>query len=157
MSRSIRTAAVLALGAALLVGGTALGDSGGVKTFDASLAGIPAGAAAMFPGITGGGAPWKLEKGDARLFSDGRLQVEVHGLVLAAGPNVGKNPFPTGRAFVSCNGGAVVVGSSVVDYSPEGDASVNERIELPAPCLGPVVFFAGITGGGPRWFAVTGG
>ena len=47
--------------------------------------------------------------------------------------------------------------SGVVPFSPEGDAQVNETVTLPATCLAPAVFFAGITGAGPRWFAVTGG
>jgi hypothetical protein len=83
------------------------------------------------------------------------LQVTVVGLVLAAGANEGRNPIPTGQALVSC-GGAIVAMSSAVPYSPEGDAQVNEQVALPDTCLAPVVFFAGITGAGPRWFAVTG-
>lgn len=157
MARSLRFAAVLALAGALLVGGTVSGDPGGGKLLDASMTGIPAGAASLFPGVAGGGVPWILDKGDARLFADGRLQVTVQGLVFAAGPNTGRNTIPTGRAIVSCNNGQDIVESSTVPYSvPEGDAQVNEQIELPATCLGPIVFFAGVTPGGPRWFAVTG-
>lgn len=157
MARSIRFASVLALAGALLVGGTVSGDSGGARILDASMVGIPAGAAGMFPGVQGGGVPWVLDKGDARLFADGRLQVAMKGLVFAAGANAGRNTIPTGRAIVSCNGGADIVMSSVVPYSvPGGDAQVNEPIELPASCLGPLVFFAGVTASGPRWFAVTG-
>jgi hypothetical protein len=157
MARSLRLAAVLALAGALLVGGTVSGDPGGVKLLDASMTGIPSGAASLFPGVSGGGLPWMLDKGDARLFADGRLQVTVQGLVFASGPNTGRNTIPTGRAIVSCNNGQDIVESSTVSYSvPEGDARVNEQIELPATCLGPIVFFAGVTSGGPRWFAVTG-
>lgn len=157
MRRSIRFALVASLAGALLVGGTASGEPGGVKLLDASMVGIPAGAAAVFPGVQGGAVPWMLEKGDARLFADGRLQVSVQGLVFAAGPNLGRNTIPTGQAIVSCNGGADIVMSGPVRYSvPGGDAEVDEQIALPATCLGPVVFFAGITGAGPRWFAVTG-
>jgi hypothetical protein len=157
MARSLRLAAVLALAGALLVGGTVSGDPGGVKLLDASMTGIPSGAASLFPGVSGGGLPWMLDKGDARLFADGRLQVTVQGLVFASGSNTGRNTIPTGRAIVSCNNGQDIVESSTVSYSvPEGDARVNEQIELPATCLGPIVFFAGVTSGGPRWFAVTG-
>ena len=157
MARSLRFAAVLALGGALLIGGTVSGDPGGVKLLDASMTGVPAGQASLFPGVIGGGIPWALEKGDARLFADGRLQVKVEGLVFASGPNAGRNTIPTGRAIVSCNNGQQVIESGAVPYSvPEGDAQVNEQIQLPATCLGPIVFFAGVTPGGPRWFAVTG-
>ncbi len=156
MARAIRIPLVLALCGALLAVGTVSGDSGGAKLLDASMAGIPAGAAGMFPGLQGGGVPWALDKGDARLFTDGRLQVEVHGLVFASGPNAGRNTVPTGEAIVSCNGGSTLIPSGPVPFSPEGDAMVGEQIALPATCLAPVVFFAGLTANGPRWFAVTG-
>jgi hypothetical protein len=157
MARSIRFAAVLALAAAMLVGGTVSGDPGGAKLVDASMVGIPAGQASLFPGVTGGGLPWVLDKGDARLFADGRLQVSVKGLVFAAGANAGRNTLSSGRAIVSCNNGGTIIESSPVSFSvPEGDAQVNQLIRLPEMCLGPVVFFAGMTPGGARWFAVTG-
>ena len=47
--------------------------------------------------------------------------------------------------------------SDAVPYSPEGDAEVETVVSRRrASCLAPVVFFAGNTGAGPRWFAVTG-
>jgi hypothetical protein len=110
----------------------------------------------MFPGLQGGGVQWALDKGDARLFTDGRLQVEVQGLVFASGPNAGRNTVPTGEAIVSCNGGSTLIASSAVPFSTDGDATVSEQIALPTTCLAPAVFFAGLTGNGPRWFAATG-
>jgi hypothetical protein len=155
----IRAAVFAALALSVLSLGSVAADPG-AKLLDANLAGIPAGAAGIFPGVAGGGAPWVIDKGDARLFADGRVQVDVKGLVLdptLANPAAGTNPFPTGRAIVSCNNGAAVVVTDLVPYSLDGNAHVNTRIELPSPCLGPLVFFAGQTGGGPRWFAVSGG
>ena len=128
----------------------------GTKLLDASMTGIPTGGLAL-EGVAGGGIPWMLDRGDARLFADGRLQVSVRHLVLAAGPLAGTNPIPTGRAIVACNGGADVVMTDVVPYSAEGDAMVDAQVSLPSTCLAPAVFFAGQTPGGPRWFAVTGG
>src|SRR5512136_2096283 len=122
MIRAIRIPAVLALGGALLLAGTVSGGSGGAKLLDASMAGIPTGAAGMFPGLQGGGVQWMLDKGDARLFTDGRLQVSVEGLVFAAGPNAGRNTVPMGEAIVSCNGGSTLIASSAVPFSPEGGA-----------------------------------
>lgn len=156
MIRSARSAAMLGLVAAMLVGGSVAGTSGGSKALDASMRGIPAEKAGQpFLGAIGGGLPWRLERGEAKLFRDGRLQVTVVGLVLAAGANEGHNPVATGKALVSCDG-AIVAESSAVAFSPEGDAQVEETVALPETCLAPVVFFAGITGAGPRWFAVTG-
>jgi len=156
MSRSARTAVIFGLLATMLIGGTVAGTAGGSKVLDASMVGIPAAKAGQpFLGAIGGGLPWRLDRGEAKLFRDGRLQVTVVGLVLAAGANEGRNPIATGKALVSCDG-TIVAESSTVPYSPEGDANVNEQVALPGTCLAPVVFFAGITGGGPRWFAVTG-
>jgi hypothetical protein len=156
MTRSGRTAVILGLVAALLIGGSVAGTAGGSKALDASMVGIPAAKAGQpFLGAIGGGLPWRLDRGEAKLFRDGRVQVTVVGLVLAAGANEGRNPIPTGQALVSCDG-AVVAQSSAVPFSPEGDAQVDETVALPETCLAPVVFFAGITGAGPRWFAVMG-
>jgi hypothetical protein len=160
MIRSIRPsvpAALVgaALAAVLAVGAVAASDSG-AKVLDASMAGIPASMAGQsFMGVQGGGLPWSIESGEAKLFRDGRLHVEVEGLILAAGPAAGRNPIATGVAIVSC-GGTVVAQSAPVPYSTAGDAQVDARVTLPASCLAPVVFFAGVTGNGPRWFAVTG-
>lgn len=157
MSRSVRAALLLAglLTAGLLTTSGVAAD-GGRKALDATMAGIPASLVGqVFQGATGGGLPWRLEDGRAKVFSNGHVVVEVEGLVLDAGANAGKNPIPTGRALVAC-GGTVVAMSDPVPFSPTGDAEVDAWLSLPSPCLAPVVFFAGNTGAGPRWFAVTG-
>jgi len=159
MYARLRIALAAALVTSLLTLGAATANPG-AKLIDANLVGIPAGAAAVFPGVIGGGAPWVIAKGDARLFADGRLQVQVKGLVLDPTLPIGAagtNPFPTGRAIVSCSNGASVVTTDLVPYSSDGNAEVNTRVELPSPCLGALVFFAGETAGGARWFAVSGG
>jgi hypothetical protein len=148
-------AAIGAVVAVVLAAGAATADPG-TKLLDASMTGIPTGGLAL-EGVAGGGIPWVLDRGDAKLFANGRLQVSVRHLVLASGPLAGTNPIPTGRAIVACNGGAATVMTDLVPYSADGNATVNTRVDLPSPCLGPVVFFAGQTAGGPRWFAVTGG
>jgi hypothetical protein len=155
MARSIRFALVLAVVGTLAIGGTVVASNDGRKVVDSPLIGIAVGGQVL-AGATGGGLPWSIAKGDVQLSADGRLHLRVEGLVFASGPNAGRNTVPTGRALVSC-GGQIVAMSSIVAFSvPEGDAKVNERIDLPASCAAPVVFFAGITPGGPRWFAVTG-
>lgn len=153
--RRLAPAIAGALIAVVLAGGAVTADPG-TKILDASLTGIPTGGLAL-EGVSGGGVPWVLDRGDARLFADGRLQVSVRHLVLAAGSLAGTNPVAQGRAIVTCNGGATKVLTDLVPYSPEGDAMVETTVDLPMPCLGPVVFFAGQTGNGPRWFAVSGG
>ena len=76
---------------------------------------------------------------------------------IGAGGAAGTNPIPTGVGIVTCADGATRITTDPVPYSMAGDADVDARITLPATCLAPNVFFAGVTGAGPRWFAVNGG
>lgn len=146
MSRPARLGLLLAT--ALALGVTAavptLATDNRPRVLDANLAGLPASLTrqTLF-GVVAGGAPWRLDGGRATLFADGRLQVEVRGLVLAAGPSEGTNPIPNAKAIVTCEG-APVAASSVVPYSADGDARIDEVVALPNGCLAPAVFFAGV-------------
>ncbi len=159
MLRLIRLAGI-ALAAAVLVVGTALpalADRGDPRALDASLVGLPATLTnqSLF-GITAGGLPWRIAHGSVELSARGHLEVDVRGLVLDAGANAGPNPIANGQAIVTCAGAPAAI-SSVVPFSPAGNAHVDERIALPATCLAPAVFFAGVPAPGvDRWFAVSG-
>jgi len=114
-------------------------------------------------GINGGGLPWQIESAEGQLARD-RVQVNVRGLVLFDGPPVpenrrGTNPIANFVAIVSCltisNGApaTVNVATSAVPASSDGDANINAPIDLPTPCIAPIVFV------GPNattWFAATG-
>jgi hypothetical protein len=164
--RSVRIALLVGALAAVVAAGTVVasdghrddgdgdhGNKGNAKILDATLAGIPASLAGQtFMGAIGGGLPWRIDSGRAKLRAGGQLKVEVEGLVLVA---TGANPIATGRAIVSCSG-AVVAMSNSVPFSPTGDAKVDTMVSLPGSCLAPVIFFAGDTTLGSRWFAVTG-
>jgi hypothetical protein len=164
-----RTTITLFVALALLVSaltGVAAGtsgraDQGGGKVVDSGLFGNDVtGADGMIRGLNAGGLPWRLDRGDAKLFSDGRLDLRVRGLVLAAGGNAGTNPQPLFQAIVSCltthDGGHVIENVSTGPFpaSPEGDARVRAQLELPDPCLAPIIFVT--SGAGTAWFAVNG-
>ena len=151
MPRVPRLAIAIVALAALVIGTVSTTLAGGPKILDARMAGIPTGGLVLHT-LIGGGVPWVIDQGRAKLFADGRLEVEVDGLVLAAN---GTNPVPTGRAIVTCSS-EPVARSDIVPFSSAGDAEVRTTIDLPDTCLAPAVFFAGITGQGERWFAVTG-
>src|SRR6185437_13386215 len=77
----------LAVMAALAVPALGLGGGDGRKVVDAKVLApviepytAPANA---IRGVVGGGLPWELDAGSADLRADGRLHVEVEGLVLA--------------------------------------------------------------------------
>ena len=151
MFRRLRFAVSLTL--LLAIGATTASTAlaGGRKVFDSQMAAIPTAGLALF-GVAGGGIPWSIDEGRATLTASGSLHVEVEGLVLAT---THVNPIATGRAIVTC-AGTVAATTEAVPFSPAGNAEVEAHVSLPSPCLAPAVFFAGVTGGGDRWFAVTG-
>jgi len=109
-------------------------------------------------GIPGGGAPWVISTGQGSLDTDGNLEVEVTGLVLAPSVPVrgGTNPIPNFKAIVSClnaDGTTANVSTGPFPASPDGNAEIQARIALPNPCFAPILFVAASFG---PWFAVTG-
>ena len=147
MSRSLRLVLSLAVLAVLAVGNVASVAAGGAKLIDSELAAIPT-AGLTINGVTGGGSPWVIDSGRARLFADGRLEVDINGLVLVSSHT---NPVASGHAILTCDG-APAATTDNVPFSPTGDAQISTTIKLPAQCLAPAVFF---TTGTDRWLAVT--
>jgi hypothetical protein len=148
MARLVRLGLALALIAVLAVASTASAAAGGRKLLDSTMTGLPTGSLVL-DGVTGGGVPWSITDGHVQLFADGRLHVDVEGLVITA---TGTNPVTTGKAVLAC-GDAPFSSTDVVPFSSAGDATIDTVIAVPAQCLAPAVFFTNATG---RWFAVTG-
>jgi hypothetical protein len=99
-----------------------------------------------------GGAPWVIDRGNARVRTDGRIDVRVEGLIIPRGDNT--NPVPRLSASVACNG-KVVGTTDTVRFSKAGDARIHEKIRVPKRCIAPVVMlnpngnaavYIGITG-----------
>lgn len=137
--------------------------AGGETLFEfEQFAGIPT-PGLTIRGIPGGGLPWSVRKGEARLSADGALKVEVEGLVFAAGPNVGRNTVPMFAATLSCldaAGQPVNLTTPAVPATvPGGDATVEVDFDLPETCLAPLVFVGTAASAqfpNGRWFAVSG-
>ena len=111
-------------------------------------------------GINGGGAPWVIAEGRGVLKADGSLRVKVRGLVIPISPFNGTNPSATFRATVSCMtidelGNATVenVQTAAFPANTLGDANIKEKIDLPSPCIAPIIF---VTSAGGAWFSATG-
>ena len=137
MIRTVRLAVAFGLLAALVVGtGSVAAKSGGQhKVLDASLVGLPA-AFTVVAGVTGAGHAWSVEEGNAKLFSDGRVLVNVEGLVLFP---EGTQPAANVRIAVSCNGGATAADIVRTDPNdpvplsqPDGDMHFNRWLTLPS-------------------------
>jgi hypothetical protein len=164
---ALRAALVLALAGAALAGSSAVAAGPQrILTFT-TMVGVPAGltgaqSQAPLRGISGGGIPWRIASGTGRLSANGELEVEVKGLVLAAGANAGTNPIASFRALVSCvaaDGSFVNILTDAVPAttgpaaSGGGDAEIEADVALPHPCIAPIVF---VTSPGGSWFAATG-
>jgi len=146
------------------VGSTALGKSSDSAILEfktmVGVSGPFVGNANPIRGISGGGLPWVISNGKGELKADGKLEVEVKGLVLAAGPLAGTNPVPNFRAILSCmtidgTGNPAIVNLSTGDFpaTTTGDAEIETTLDLPSSCFAPIIFVTSPTG---SWFAVTG-
>jgi hypothetical protein len=109
-------------------------------------------------GVNGGGQPWAVAKARGELRVDGRLKIDVEGLVLVS---TGLNPSPSFRAIVSCltTDGVAVTTRNVVTplpfpATPEGDSEIEAVVVLPRPCIAPIVFVTNANG--TSWFAAMG-
>ncbi len=119
-------------------------------------------------GVNGGGLPWMISEGRGELQSDGQLEVQVRGLVLFNGAPVpvnlqGTNPITAFRAVVSCLtvvGGSQATVNISTDPFPataDGNAEIQATINLPSPCVAPIIFVTNGTVAPPgAWFAATG-
>lgn len=116
-------------------------------------------------GIRGGGLPWIVARGRGKLDEDGKLDVEVRGLIIPISAGLGFNPAPFFRVVVSCLGvdanGMVEVVNVTTDNGDEvmigdprnGDARFKTSVDLPTPCVAPILF---VTSPGGSWFSATG-
>jgi hypothetical protein len=148
MIRKVRVAFALTALVVLVAATAVTTAASGRNVFMATMTGLTT-PGTVVAGLQGAGAAWVLDVGFVTLKADGRLHVEVEGLVLLNGTN----PVDTGRAAVSC-GGVIVATTDEVDFSDAGDAEVEAVVSLPAECIAPTVFFTNPAG--TRWFAVTG-
>ena len=161
------TRLLAALIASLATAPVALG-SDKVLEFD-GMAGVDrpyTGSANAIRGVNGGGLPWIIASGKGEVKADGRVEVKVRGLVLADDPAVPAarrltNPSATFNVVVSClsrdaSGAATTVNVTATGFpaTPTGDAKIEAALELPRPCIAPILF---VTSPAGAWFAATGG
>jgi hypothetical protein len=116
--------------------------------------------------VIGDELPWEITKSiKGKLDTAGHLKITVRGLVFKDDPAVpaelrGKNDEAEFRGLVSClseEGEAVVTKNVITPGFPasaEGNAVIDTQIELPNPCVTPLVMV--LAGSEEKWFAVTG-
>jgi hypothetical protein len=155
---TLMAAVVLAVG---LIAQTSAASSSGETVLEfKTMVGVDGpfrGAANAIRGINGAGAPWRIDEVNGELRTDGKLEIEVEGLVLVS---TGLNPAVAFRGAVSCltsDGTTVSTVNLVTEQfpaTPTGDSKIEAKVSLPSPCVAPIVFV--MNAGGTSWFAVTG-
>jgi hypothetical protein len=135
-----------------------------ILQFDTMVGNTPAFTGATNPirGINGGGLPWTLTSARGELNASGKLEIDIQGLVFAAGPNMGSNTVTNFRAVVSCLKGDGSVENITTGLFPAttgpatsggGNAKIETTVTLPQPCIVPILFVTSPSG---AWFAATG-
>jgi hypothetical protein len=100
-------------------------------------------------GIPSGGAPWVVANSEFNVSANGRIQVEVRGLLISSGPLINTvGPVTMVSASLACND-VVVASTTAVPLSSGGDASIHDTITVPARCIAPALLIriAAITNG----------
>ncbi len=174
MRRILILSAVLCVAAAVAIVAAVppVSSSSGKTLFEfntlVGVSGAFVGSSMPLRGIPGGGFPWIISEGKAKLTSGGLLQVEVEGLVIdpsnataQAKGIAGMNPLGHFFATVSCldaTGTTVNINSDAVPATTTGNASIEQTVPLPSTCFAPIVFVRGSPTGTPSgpWFAVSG-
>jgi hypothetical protein len=131
----MRRVSLLVLAVCMLVGTSAMGTSADELVFIAPVVGSNPGA--TIGGVASGGAPWVVRRGIAVLTDEGRLSVDVRGLVLPSANNTA-GPITGVAASVVC-ANTVVATTGVANLSNAGDAEIHARLTVALPCVGAVV------------------
>jgi hypothetical protein len=94
-----------------------------------------------FHGVAPGRAPWVLTSGKVRLTSDGKLDLEVRGLVVPTTGTTG--PVTTISASLYCGADTSPTPADTtqqVPISSTGNARIHDRsFAVPSTCLAPVI------------------
>jgi hypothetical protein len=95
-----------------------------------------------------------IKSGRGTVDNQGEVEVRVRGLVIPVPPFNGTNPVPFFKATVSCITGEGVVNVSTGNFpaNTEGDSRIEGTVNLPHPCMHPIVFVVAPTG---QWFAMS--
>ncbi len=166
-----RTMLTVMLAAILIAGSISAVGADESKLLDTNaMVGVPrpyTGATNAIRGVPGGGLPWVIDFGKAKVSPEGSVDVQVKGLVFDPDDEAviglgigGTNTVPNFKAIVSClskdadgNPVTVNVSTGLFPADTNGNAHIDDEVSLPEPCIAPVVF---VTSPGGAWFASTG-
>ncbi len=119
-------------------------DDNGARVFAAPLAPSLA-TDPTIHGVSPGNVPWVLAGGRAAIRMDGRVRVDLRGLVIpiphGAFPANTARPVTTVSASLYCapDGSAAVATTGSAPLSESGNARIVDTVTLPQTCLDPTV------------------
>lgn len=132
--RTKQNVMVLAIGLGLLAGAAAADENRG---FHGQLAGSAVGE--HVAGVPSGGAPWVVANSEFNVTANGRIQVEIRGLVISSGAFINTvGPVTMVDASLACND-VVVASTTAVPLSSGGNTSIHDQITVPARCIAPAL------------------
>jgi hypothetical protein len=131
----MRRVSLVLLAVCMMAGMFAIGTSADELVFLAPVVGSNPGA--TIAGVASGGAPWVVRRGIAVLTDEGRLSLDVRGLVLPSANNTA-GPITGVAASVVC-ANTVVATSNVANLTSTGDAEIHAKLTVALPCVGAVV------------------
>lgn len=151
--------ALAVVAAAALVAAVASADDGGrkgedqgrndkredaAKILSASLAPSVPGDPTVH-GVVPGNVPWVLDRGRVQLAADGKIKIQLRGLVIPIAhgtfPANTARPVTTVNASLYCAPDSSAAAATTVStpISEDGDARISDKLALPATCLAPTV------------------
>jgi hypothetical protein len=116
--------------------------------------------------VAGDDLPWTLGSAKGSIDSSGHVKAQIHGLVFSDDPKVppelqGLNDEPRFRLVLTCLSEDENEGLAMRKVSTDGfvanklgDCNIDAQIELPNPCIAPVIFITGMDD--TAWFAASG-
>jgi hypothetical protein len=111
-------------------------------------------------GVAPGGLPWRIAHLHAEVSTDGHIDVDGRGLLLAGGNVIATNGGQSVRAELFCNtnasscGTGFVTNAGGVALDANGDFKIDDTLSptpLPDTCTTPVFLIVSATNG--HWFA----
>ncbi|HEX9572799.1 MAG TPA: hypothetical protein VF994_01810 [Myxococcales bacterium] len=101
-------------------------------------------------GVAPGGQPWVISSLSVEIKTNGRIEVDGRGLLLAGGNGIGTPAGQTVQARLFC--GTAAFNSGLVAIDPNGNFEIDDVLTPtpPATCATPILL---IVNSGGRWFA----
>jgi hypothetical protein len=133
------TIALRAIGLVVVAGTLAAGawaDDNGAVLISTLIGSTPN---QVIGGVNSGGLPWNVAHGQVTLHRNGKLNMELDGLVLASLGTPG--PITQVSASLVCggSGGTVAGTTAAVSLTVAGNAHIHDKVSVPSSCIAPVI------------------